>query len=300
MSCNGNNHPPWCGCPFAGATGSGDAEAAAEVDASRQLRLTRSRGWSRSRGDGTVVSYTNPNARCPVCGCPVIFYRSPHDGRVFFDPPLGPPWPKHPCTDTRLQGRENRLKYDPTPYRASQALNSSAAIVPMSRSNEPTRREEGWTPLCSSRVFVSDGQMNLTGDVQGKFAELSLLDVPAFDRDGPIWLRPHNEFPYFYVVAVLQSDPFETHERYHFAFDRKLAAIGLDVLSRAANDEDAVAIGAIGEFLLYEAGDLSGAVVYLQRAFSDGQDTSLDLAVASLFHGAEPSNDFDKMATPAA
>lgn len=39
-----------------------------------------------------------PNARCPVCGAPVIFYRSPYDGRVFFDPPLGPPWPKHPCT----------------------------------------------------------------------------------------------------------------------------------------------------------------------------------------------------------
>jgi hypothetical protein len=28
----------------------------------------------------------------------VFFYQSPYGGRVFFDE-LGPPWPKHPCTD---------------------------------------------------------------------------------------------------------------------------------------------------------------------------------------------------------
>lgn len=43
------------------------------------------------------VSCTIPNAKCPVCGEPVFFYRSPSNGRVFFDE-LGPPWPKHPCT----------------------------------------------------------------------------------------------------------------------------------------------------------------------------------------------------------
>lgn len=42
-------------------------------------------------------SCTIPNAKCPVCGDPVFFYRSPSNGRVFFDE-LGPPWPKHPCT----------------------------------------------------------------------------------------------------------------------------------------------------------------------------------------------------------
>lgn len=43
-------------------------------------------------------SYLDPNARCPVCGAPVFFYRSPYNGRVFFDD-VGWPWPKHPCTD---------------------------------------------------------------------------------------------------------------------------------------------------------------------------------------------------------
>jgi hypothetical protein len=46
----------------------------------------------------TYPSYVNPNAHCPVCGASVYFYQSPYGGRVFFDE-LGPPWPKHPCTD---------------------------------------------------------------------------------------------------------------------------------------------------------------------------------------------------------
>lgn len=43
-----------------------------------------------------IDSYLNPNARCPKCNKPVFFYRSPHNGRVFFDD-VGWPWPKHGC-----------------------------------------------------------------------------------------------------------------------------------------------------------------------------------------------------------
>jgi hypothetical protein len=42
--------------------------------------------------------FVNPNAKCPVCGDAVYFYANEHGSRVFFDD-LGPPWPKHPCTD---------------------------------------------------------------------------------------------------------------------------------------------------------------------------------------------------------
>src|ERR1700730_3238154 len=42
--------------------------------------------------------YVNPNAKCPVCGDAVYFYANEHGSRVFFDD-LGPPWPKHPCTE---------------------------------------------------------------------------------------------------------------------------------------------------------------------------------------------------------
>ncbi|MER8484283.1 hypothetical protein [Mesorhizobium sp. M1322] len=55
-------------------------------------------GTAAVRPFATVVSYVNPNARCPVCGKQVFYYQSPHGGRVFFDN-LGWPWPKHGCTD---------------------------------------------------------------------------------------------------------------------------------------------------------------------------------------------------------
>jgi hypothetical protein len=35
---------------------------------------------------------------CPVCGDAVYFNANEHGSRVFFDD-LGPPWPKHGCTD---------------------------------------------------------------------------------------------------------------------------------------------------------------------------------------------------------
>jgi hypothetical protein len=47
---------------------------------------------------GSPASLTIPNAKCPVCGCRVFFYQNEYGSRVFFDD-LGPPWPKHPCTD---------------------------------------------------------------------------------------------------------------------------------------------------------------------------------------------------------
>jgi hypothetical protein len=50
---------------------------------------------AQSRFNSTT-SYLDPNARCPVCGASVYFYRSPHNGRV------------HPCTDT-YQGRDDQI-----------------------------------------------------------------------------------------------------------------------------------------------------------------------------------------------
>jgi uncharacterized protein YndB with AHSA1/START domain len=43
------------------------------------------------------------NARCPVCGQAVYFYANELGSKVYFDD-LGPPWPKHPCTDLRTRG----------------------------------------------------------------------------------------------------------------------------------------------------------------------------------------------------
>jgi len=42
--------------------------------------------------------FVSPNAKCPVCDAWVFFFQNEFGSRVYFDE-LGPPWPKHPCTD---------------------------------------------------------------------------------------------------------------------------------------------------------------------------------------------------------
>jgi hypothetical protein len=46
-------------------------------------------------------SILNPASNCPVCGAKVYFYSNEYGSRVYFDE-VGPPWPKHPCTDLSL------------------------------------------------------------------------------------------------------------------------------------------------------------------------------------------------------
>jgi hypothetical protein len=62
--------------------------------------------WLSSSGalSSRSACYVNPNATCPVCGASVFFYQNEYGSRVFFDE-LGPPWPKHPCTDNGRSGR---------------------------------------------------------------------------------------------------------------------------------------------------------------------------------------------------
>ena len=55
---------------------------------------------------GYTSTFVNPNANCPVCGAEVFFYQNEHGSRVFFDE-LGPPWPKHPCTDNSASSKRN-------------------------------------------------------------------------------------------------------------------------------------------------------------------------------------------------
>lgn len=60
---------------------------------------------------GSQYGITYPNAKCPVCGNPVFFFQAYNGGRVFFDPPLGPPWDKHPCTNKEPE-RANNAKVE--------------------------------------------------------------------------------------------------------------------------------------------------------------------------------------------
>jgi hypothetical protein len=112
----------------------------------------------------TYPSYVNPNARCPVCGASVYFYQSPYGGRVFFDE-LGPPWPKHPCTDNpvvrhHFSSAESRARFLISPESQPEKLDSEAPVRA-----EPTTTpavavpprfaawvEAGWMPFVVTRI----------------------------------------------------------------------------------------------------------------------------------------------------
>jgi hypothetical protein len=75
-------------------------------------------------GTSFSATFVNPNAECPVCGAAVFFYQNAAGSRVFFDE-LGPPWPKHPCTDNsgngRRRNRTNQERLAPYPRDTEEA-----------------------------------------------------------------------------------------------------------------------------------------------------------------------------------
>lgn len=165
--CNAWNHSPSCTCGWGGEGHLGRRSVfdslLPRVSISSLLR-------DISRG------YVNPNAHCPVCGESVFFYQSPEGGRVFFDS-LGPPWPKHPCTDN---GR-------PVQRRAM-----------MTQANEPSNISEGvfqitdgWEPLLLEDISATNMPhvYRLLGLYQGYRREFFTLQdrlqvrAPYFIRD---------------------------------------------------------------------------------------------------------------------
>lgn len=90
-------------------------------------------------------SYVNPNAECPVCGDSVYFYQNEFGSRVYFDD-LGPPWPKHPCTDSAdYHTRSRKL----------------AAVV------EPVIREDDEIEIIQS--LLNDAHIDLNGSFETKY-----------------------------------------------------------------------------------------------------------------------------------
>ena len=105
-------------------------------------------------------SYTIPNASCPECGEPVFFYANDYGSRVFFDE-LGPPWPKHPCTDLNAESLE--------PKGARRG----------SRTKEQYLWEiDGWEPFNISKVKRLDG---LRVEIEGRYIDSSETEVYTAD-----------------------------------------------------------------------------------------------------------------------
>ncbi len=98
--CNARNHPPGCTCGWGG-----DGHLGRRVSSGYVAYYGRDMFEviaDNKEKYAQFESFVDPNATCPVCGEPVYYYESPYGGKVYFDA-LGPPWPKHPCTDNEYQ-----------------------------------------------------------------------------------------------------------------------------------------------------------------------------------------------------
>lgn len=165
MSCNANNHPPDCNCGWGGAF----------------YELTGQ--WSKPDWS-QESSHTKPNAKCPVCSAPVFFYRSPEGGAVFFDN-LGPPWPKHPCTD-HGPGRNQ--------YTAELLY----------------KKKAGWWPLLRetgslATIALPNKEGTLVADRQER---VILIKGPPkiLKKDVPLWMRPLPGQRNMYEVSTFETE----------------------------------------------------------------------------------------------
>lgn len=120
MGCNAWNHPPNCTCGWGGDghLGRRDQYGNDSYGAYCFEQLT-----TFSATSSTTARYISPTY-CPVCGQEVFFYQNAYGSKVFFDE-LGPPWPKHPCTDNETYR-----------VRASHKKDSKNITFPVLRSRE--------------------------------------------------------------------------------------------------------------------------------------------------------------------
>jgi len=127
---------------------------------------------------GPTARLIRPNAKCPVCGAPVFFYQNEFGSRVFFDE-LGPPWPKHPCTDNAEHsiGRGRNLV---TPsYRNQREINKILGLIEAERLKLGAFRT--WTAVSVKRVIkVNKGRLLVLVNLLQPHAAPIVIQVKAF------------------------------------------------------------------------------------------------------------------------
>ena len=115
---------------------SGYSRSASEIELSRYGGIN-----NFTKRYSATARFIKPNARCPVCGEEVYFYQNSYGSRVYFDE-LGPPWPKHPCTDNDQYNKSSHSTSYKEPWlrRDSEisriiSLLSSEAKIPLTKFN---------------------------------------------------------------------------------------------------------------------------------------------------------------------
>ncbi len=144
--------------------------------------------------------FVNPNAKCPVCGDAVYFYANEHGSRVFFDE-LGPPWPKHPCTDNPR---------DPAPPQAApvrrtrgmmQELIAAANTAGLFKNKVFGRRiPREWTLLVVVSLERNGDENTITAEflnsLSGESTQFKCLSVEPVLEPGDFLNMKDNEFSF--------------------------------------------------------------------------------------------------------
>jgi len=155
--CNAWNHSLDCRCGWGGLGHLGRASLHPSMNVERiKFKTYRE----------LLIGTTYPNAYCPVCSARVFFYESPNGGRVFFDE-LGPPWPKHPCTDHRhylIGVQKINIDFDTletikAPQKVDGWVPFLCEIVTHIPTDKTIQKIEGWLDGQRKSFFIRDGRM---------------------------------------------------------------------------------------------------------------------------------------------
>jgi hypothetical protein len=186
MACNGNNHSPNCQCGWGGVF--------------YGLGLTETKSiWQRQD------SYTNPNARCPRCRASVYFYQSPYGGKVYFDE-MGPPWPKHPCTDSFNASISNQDSSVGSKYLTAPELSPLRPLI---------AKEPGWFHTFCSNIKTLESDPSVTVFMLGeKGYENQLFSRIQRDQVDVLWpiLLKRSSDRKHYEISTLKAKESEPSE----------------------------------------------------------------------------------------
>jgi hypothetical protein len=192
MGCNAWNHPPGCDC---GWGGQGNVDNLIHNWIIQNTYTYQPRTYKPALHPkkylethwALYTSYVQPNARCPVCGERVYFYQSPYGGRVFFDE-LGPPWPKHPCTDnqssylTHNSHSTTNKKQNSNPTTKSIQTKSQSSSV---ENNLPIYnwQSSGWIPFSVEKTKTEGSNLLIEGHILTEKEKINkLITCPMASR----------------------------------------------------------------------------------------------------------------------
>jgi hypothetical protein len=182
------------------------ANATAYFDSYAARRLLERHSAHRS----TTACFVNPNARCPVCGDPVFYYQNAFGSRVFFDE-LGPPWPKHPCTDQKPQNIGSGGAAFERPIRRARGLMLElveAAQKAASEGNAVAESAEAtpWTLMEASEIHRSGWRNDVLAEFIGadtkKWIKFSFDSANETMKMGDIFNLRDSEISLFDLIKM--------------------------------------------------------------------------------------------------